>query len=330
MAGSRQKVYSRRVYLYSFGGLCLFVLIYWHWWTTTCCSVGSSTGMNNSEFRVNIFNNSVVTDSGSMESSTFKVMTWNLQGLMRAELEKRTDAVKSVILKEEPDAVLFQELITSSYQQLVNSLSNYDSVLGTDENRGGYFTGIFYNKQRLNVQSREIRRFKNSVMDRSLLILKLSLGKIKIALLTTHLESLPHFKKQRLEQLTECFEACKSVDEQYNVIFGGDLNLEDGEEDGLAPETVKDLWIEYGSLDDLKFTWDYTENKNEQLPDSSGEPQRRYDRLYFRCSTSFNMHTENLKLLGKDMVEGTNYHPSDHWALLETFKVSNTSQKLKL
>ncbi|CAL8100442.1 unnamed protein product [Orchesella dallaii] len=252
----------------------------------------------------------------------FKIMSWNLQGLMRAELEKRTDAVKTVILKEEPDAVFFQELITSSYQQLVNSLKDYDSVLGTDSSRGGYFTGIFYKKKRMMLQNIEIKRFENSVMERSLLALRLSLGKIKIALLTTHLESMPHFKTQRLEQLTECFETCTSFPENYNVVFGGDLNLEDGEEEGLVQESIKDLWIESGSSDALKYTWDFTENKNDQLPDS-GQPRRRYDRLYFRSSNPVTMYAEKLQVLGKDMVEGTNYHPSDHWALMETFKLSN-------
>lgn len=69
-------------------------------------------------------------------------------------------------------------------------------------------------------------------MDRSQLILKLSLldsRNVRFALMTTHLESLPQHKKQRVDQLKQCFDKCMDFPENYNVIFGGDLNLEENE-----------------------------------------------------------------------------------------------------
>ncbi len=72
-----------------------------------------------------------------------------------------------------------------------------------------------------------------SVMDRSQLILKLLLldsrRNVRFALMTTHLESLPQYKKQRLDQLKQCFDKCLDFPQNYNVIFGGDLNLEENE-----------------------------------------------------------------------------------------------------
>jgi len=68
-----------------------------------------------------------------------------------------------------------------------------------------------------------------SVMDRTLLITKAFVGHVKLALINTHLESTAEFSKQRTVQLKTCFEVCKSFGKEYNVIFGGDLNLRDKE-----------------------------------------------------------------------------------------------------
>lgn len=36
-------------------------------------------------------------------------------------------------------------------------------------------------------------------------------------------------------------------------------------EEGLVPEVIKDLWVESGSLQMSKYTWDMTQNQNEQV-----------------------------------------------------------------
>lgn len=66
-------------------------------------------------------------------------------------------------------------------------------------------------------------------MDRTLLIVKLQhIGaqKIRMGLMTSHLESLPRFQKSRQEQLEQSFKMMNSLSPKYSVIFGGDLNLE--------------------------------------------------------------------------------------------------------
>jgi len=66
-------------------------------------------------------------------------------------------------------------------------------------------------------------------MGRNLLVTKAFIGRAKLALLNTHLESTKEHGAQREAQLKICFEIMKNFSPEYNVIFGGDLNLRDKE-----------------------------------------------------------------------------------------------------
>lgn len=103
------------------------------------------------------------------------------------------------------------------------------------------------------------------VMQRNLLVTKAFVGKAKIALLNTHLESTAEFSAQRKQQLMSCFEIAKSFSPEYNVLFGGDLNLRDKEVTGLLPMNMSDLWVKCGSRATCQYTWDLTRNTNKQV-----------------------------------------------------------------
>jgi endonuclease/exonuclease/phosphatase (EEP) superfamily protein YafD len=66
-------------------------------------------------------------------------------------------------------------------------------------------------------------------MGRTLLVTKAFIGRAKLALINSHLESTAEFAKQRTAQLKIAFEISSTFDKEYNVIFGGDLNLRDKE-----------------------------------------------------------------------------------------------------
>jgi hypothetical protein len=66
-------------------------------------------------------------------------------------------------------------------------------------------------------------------MQRNLLVTKAFIGQAKLALLNTHLESTAEFTEARKIQLQTCFIESTKFAPDYNVIFGGDLNLRDKE-----------------------------------------------------------------------------------------------------
>ncbi len=66
-------------------------------------------------------------------------------------------------------------------------------------------------------------------MGRTLLVTKAFIGRAKLALLNSHLESTAEFSIQRKIQLQTSFDIASTFDKEYNVIFGGDLNIRDKE-----------------------------------------------------------------------------------------------------
>lgn len=157
---------------------------------------------------------------------------------------------------ELPDVIFFQELISESYQQLSDLLKgSYENVIAKKNPFTSYFTGIFYKRHLFTLKDHKVVPFPNSgndpilcvkfklsfvaknnvcgsVMERTQLIVRLASRThkgLRMALVTTHLESLPRFSMERISQLKQCFETCMNFPDKYSVVFAGDLNLEENE-----------------------------------------------------------------------------------------------------
>jgi hypothetical protein len=137
-----------------------------------------------------------------------------------------------------PDVVFFQEVVTESFKIIKENLAseyllfpsiNEENILKLEPKR--YFTMILIKKDTCKPNGdKKVIEFNNSIMSRNLLKINLTYkNKIKIAAMTTHLESTVEFAKQRIEQLKNCFKEILNVDNDCYVIFGGDLNIRDSE-----------------------------------------------------------------------------------------------------
>ncbi|CAL8100798.1 unnamed protein product [Orchesella dallaii] len=274
------------------------------------------------------------TDSGGDRTSfsswapeKLSVISWNLDGLDDKNLEKRTDAVIEIIMKENHDVVFFQELLPYTFDYIARRLaSKYMPIPGTDNPQCDYLTGTFLKLNQVHYEDHYIIPYPNTAMQRNLLVTKAFIGKAKIALLNTHLESTAEFSSQRKAQLKNCFEVATSFPPEYNVLFGGDLNLRDKEVAGLLPGSMSDLWIRCGSRDSCKYTWDLTRNTNKQMP-SRFQPRCRFDRFYFRNSNSATLDPEFFGVTGIEKVLNTQSFPSDHWAIIAFFRLSKEARK---
>ncbi|ODM95379.1 Tyrosyl-DNA phosphodiesterase 2 [Orchesella cincta] len=255
------------------------------------------------------------------------VISWNLDGLDDKNLEKRTDAVIEIILKENHDIVFFQELLPYTFDYIGRRLcSKYMPIPGTDNPQCEYLTGTFLKLNHVHYDDHYIIPYPNTAMQRNLLVTKAFIGKAKIALLNTHLESTAEFGEQRKMQLKNCFEVAMSFPPDYNVLFGGDLNLRDKEVIGLLPGSMSDLWVKCGSRDSCKYTWDLTRNTNKQMP-SRFQPRCRFDRFYFRNSNPPTLVPEFFGVTGIEKVLQTQSFPSDHWAIIAFFRLSKEARK---
>lgn len=163
--------------------------------------------------------------------------------------------------------------------------------------------------------------YPTSEMGRNLMVARVHIGKAKLVLMNTHLESLPHEAAERMRQLKFCFQHMLKEDSaEASIIFGGDLNLKDWElnEIGRAPSGIQDVWVATGCRQQFKFTWDMSNNTNLTFTGDL-KPRFRFDRLYLRSSTMHRVKPIRFSFVGTKKVSGTESFPSAHWGITTMF-----------
>ena len=161
-------------------------------------------------------------------------------------------------------------------------------------------------------------------MGRGLMLVSCHVGKAKLCLMNTHLESTKEYADERKWQTRKCFKKALKVDEDVTVVFGGDLNARDKEieEIGGVPAGMDDLWVRTGARKDFEFTWDMRRNTNLEFP-GKFKPRCRFDRLYIRDAHPKRVEPEHFVLFGIERVPGCQRFPSDHWGILTDFRVKS-------
>ncbi|XP_068200848.1 tyrosyl-DNA phosphodiesterase 2-like [Palaemon carinicauda] len=245
----------------------------------------------------------------------FSLISWNIDGIEERNLENRIKGILKVLKREEPDVVYFQEVVPFTLTYLKEHLPQYKILVGSEE---GYFIVTLLKIARVEYDSHEVQPFENTIMDRNLLCVQAHLGKVKLNLFNTHLESLKDCSARRKEQMKICFDKMVSSPSSLTTIFGGDLNARDHEVKATQPTSIFDLWEVCGSRISNRWTWNMEENTNKQIP---SKPKCRFDRLYMNQSTPAHLVPEEFRLIGKEKVSGMPCFPSDHWGILVRFKV---------
>ena len=161
-----------------------------------------------------------------------KVLTWNIDGLDEKCTVGRAQAVCHFIRAKKPHVVFLQEVIDSTWAEIVKSLSSiYDCYSGNT--KANYYVAILVLKTAVKVMgSLECLEFSTSSMGRNLLQLAIQFAGADIHLMTSHLESTADCGGERKRQLKIAFDIMEkkcNEDSDVSCIFGGDLNLRDRE-----------------------------------------------------------------------------------------------------
>ena len=189
-------------------------------------------------------------------------VTWNIDGLDHKNLKIRTKAVYKLIAQFKIDIVCLQEVIPESYNYLKTKLPEYQFLCENPE--AEYFTVVLLRRFVVYLDSFISIDFPGSRMGRKLFLVDCHVGKFKLCILNTHLESTKDHAQERMTQLRQCFKTALDQPETTTVLLAGDLNMRDKElaEVGGAPVGMEDLWIRTGSRKECQFTWDMTRNTN--------------------------------------------------------------------
>lgn len=164
---------------------------------------------------------------------------------------------------------------------------------------------------------------------------------LRVAFLTSHLESLKESTKFRQAQLFRIFDRQRELVEKGVItIFGGDTNLREAEvpasevvktvaaekkrQEGWeapakrrrvgAKEKLVDAWLAAGAEANEKFTWDTFRNDNLQF-DAEFKPRARYDRVFMLWPKDMDVQVPSLKLVGKERLPSCGKFISDHWGV---------------
>ena len=206
-------------------------------------------------------------------------------------------------------------MVKSTFLTIYRNLgSSYDIHKQTTTSHN-YFVVILTLKASIETIGTQYMHFKNSMMGRGLLGVKVKFLKGPSHLLylaTAHFESCREYSVERQLQLTQSFDHCARIG--CPTIFGGDLNLRDNEVKNNVHSDFADVWETCGRDIHNKFTWDTLLNDNLTVDDK--KIRCRFDRLY--CSHSF-MKPSMFTLIGKERIPLIGRFPSDHFGILASF-----------
>lgn len=248
---------------------------------------------------------------------TIRLITWNVDGLDEKNLKKRTKAVAKILEMEKADIVFLQELIPATYSYLEEHLPQFHFIVGNSEQ---YFTATLLRRTTVYYDGHTVYPYENTRMGRNLLSVQAHIGKVKLNLLNTHLESTAEFTEQRREQMKICFGKMMSASSEMTTIFGGDLNARDKEVAATVIPGAHDLWETCGRRPECRWTWDTQRNTNKEYP-GRYKPKTRFDRVYLKQASPAAVSPKHFGLVGIQKVAGTQSFPSDHWGIIVHFQV---------
>ena len=280
-------------------------------------------------------------------SVRFCLLSWNIDGLDKRHTVERAHAVCCFINAKLPHAVFLQEVINSTWGEIVKQLSEkYDCFAA--KSKAQYYVAILVRKDTVKVAGSAETTDFTSTMGRQLLQLPITFAGANILLMTSHLESMQKSAQCRKCQLRVTFNIMKDLHvarPNTSCVFGGDLNLRDQEVRNVGiPPGMVDVWEACGSSPAEKFTWDMKENDNLNWPHLA-KPSCRFDRLYLMPEKGAGLTVPPPSERGGDAGGGDNRFvlvgktrlskcegrfPSDHWGMWAEFNVGKPSNETRM
>ena len=247
--------------------------------------------------------------------------------------------------KYKPDIISLQEVTPKSYQILEQALNEdyflFEILSQSSESQVPYSNLIAVNRSTLEIVPDTLTAYDfDSQMGRKLMVcaVKHKATDIQFYVFNAHLESFKENWSYRRSQMDSIIRLIKE-EKISNFILTGDFNICDPTEpieSQLRMANYKDAWIEMGSPNSLKYTYNHNTNnyikwkKSQQSPDAKlmhPPHPSRLDRILYRFRENQALVTK-MKLLGVAPSEDPKRppHPSDHFGVLSEFMIKRNQQ----
>lgn len=274
-------------------------------------------------------------------SENLRIITWNIDFVTDQREERLEAALRHIELDvlrckvdqaPEPCIIMFQEVHTSTLPHLLRDewVRSWFVVtpFTTEKWPGGSFYGnVTLIARSLNIAECDILHYGVSAQQRTALCVKVKLHypgtqeKAVIAIVNTHLESLPVGKPARPKQLEMCARFLRLNGVRGGVI-AGDLNAIGPEDATIAKEVgLRDSWRK-GETDSGK-TWGY-QGQNE-----GNFPPNRLDKILYLPGMGYKLDEPRRIGVGARIREGTpeELWVSDHYGLETTLRMLPRKQR---
>eukprot|EP01039_Chlorochromonas_danica_P003409 gene3409-3736_t len=282
--------------------------------------------------------------SSSREEGSFRLASYNLDGLAEENLEERTHAALALILSEQADVVFLQEVVPRTALLILPVLSGsgYESSdsLAALDSLGGYFTLSFVRKAAFPQEKVLFRRVDfegegRSHQGRTLLLNTIALAarhtetpKQEVPTLlciNLHLESCGkafQSEESRIRQ-AQLGQALRLLHEHPGpALAGGDLNLRDAEAKAVLNRHHRHLL--YSPVVDAFEVVESSKQVGVSTWFLPGNPtvSCRFDRLYNNDKEG--LRPISYQLIGEEEVveEGPYRTPSDHRGVVVDYHLS--------
>lgn len=270
------------------------------------------------------------------------VITYNIWYNKRHQSARTRELIATLTHghKYKPDIISLQEVTPKSYQILEQALTEdyflFEILSQSSESQVPYSNLIAVNRSTLEIVPDTLTAYDfDSQMGRKLMVcaVKHKATDVKFYVFNAHLESFKENWSYRKSQMDSIIRLIKE-EKINNFILTGDFNICDPAEpieSQLRMANYKDAWIEMGSPNSLKYTYNHNTNnyikwkKSQQSPDAKlmhpSHPSR-LDRILYRFRDNQALVTK-MKLLGVVPSEDPKRppHPSDHYGVLSEFMI---------
>ena len=223
-----------------------------------------------------------------------RVVTWNVNGLRTVDSEARTRAVIAELQRMEPcDVICLQEVTPSQAEAFRDALKSWAWHDGDDRSAYTCMLGLRSGHGSAPISWTDLEG------GAGMLTADVEHAAGSLRVVCAHLAAGRLASRTRAAQLTEALD--RGAD-----IVAGDVNI--GSADAIDVGKWRDAWIEAGTPQEAKYTWDAVENA---LVPRRGffKPRQRFDRVYLAEGAPWSV--KELRLVGSATC-------SDHFGVLVT------------
>ena len=237
-----------------------------------------------------------------------------------------TEAIVKEVLRYDPDIIALQEYPTGDPAKLLQTFPSYQ-IMGSTLSHADHVVLLV----KKGISARPVLLSTAFDFEIPVVLAELNYKQRKLLVGSVHLAPFESGSVERQMQVEAILKYAKTKDESIPVIFAGDTNMREREDDVMENDLgLLDVWKLSGSPRESKFTWDTVDHTaadndgdvkgsfNRYYGQATRQYTARYDRIYLCSSHSGHLETVNVnsfQLIANQPLTNAYHFLSDHFGM---------------